>query len=488
MKIELIKISKFFPGVKALQEVTVTIAPGKVHAICGENGAGKSTLLNILGGNLQADEGKIFIDHNEVKFSSPRDAFAKGITIVHQHLSLIDSLSIAENIYGNSPPVDHYGFLRRRNMISNTTNLLEQLDLKKLKPGQLVQSLNAGEKQMVEIAKAVVNNPQVVFFDEPTASVSEKDSLIIFKIIKKLKEAGVAVVYISHRLNEIFYLADEVTVLKDGKTQGTFSADQVDEERLIQLMVGREIDQNKRGSSRHSLPLLEVKNINGPGFNDISFTVHRGEIFGLGGLIGAGRTEIVRAIFGASLITGGILKVNEVPIRFFHHPIDAIHKRIGYVPEDRKTQGVFEDKSVAENIFVTELSTHSVFNAQKQKKIAEEYCRSLKINTPSIYKKAGELSGGNQQKLLIARWLYTNVDVLIMDEPTNGIDVGARFEIYGIMRQFIEQGKCILLISSELNELLNVCDRIMVVKKGKCVQILDAKNTSEEQILSLAMQ
>jgi len=488
MQLQLQNITKYFPGVKAVDGISLTIRPGEVHAICGENGAGKSTLLNITTGNLQPDEGNILIDDRKIIFSSPRQAFAAGIAIVYQHLSLVDSLSIAENIYASFPPVDKYGFLKRSALLKKTNDLLQKLDLQHLKANQLVQSLSAGQKQMVEIAKALASNPSIVFFDEPTTSVSEKDVQVLFKIIRQLKREGVSIVYISHRLREIFALADTITVLKDGKSQGSFKATDVNSDQLIRLMVGREINHVTKTQTQYTEPLLKVKNFSGKGFNNISFTLHKGEILGMAGLIGAGRTEIAKGIFGAIPVTAGSIEINSKTMHVFNHPITALRNGIGYVTEDRKNQGLFSEKSVAENIYVTELATHPGFQLAALNKMADTYCKSLNIRTPSVQKKAGELSGGNQQKVLLARWLHNNPDILILDEPTQGIDVGAKFEIYQLIRQLAGEGKGILLISSEMSELLNLCQRIMVIKDGSCVAILNSGEASEEKILSLAMK
>ena len=308
MELELKNITKSFPGVKALDDVSISFRSGEIHAICGENGAGKSTLLNIITGNLQPDQGALFIDGIKINFSSPQKAFENGIAIVYQHLSLVDSLSIAENIHASFPPVNKYGFLNRNKMLRDTEGLLRRLNLTHLKPWQPVKSLNAGQKQMVEIAKALSHHPKIVFFDEPTASVSEKDAAILFEIIRQLKQEGVAIIYISHRMKEIFLVADLVTVLKDGKTQGTYKAGDVDNDRLIKLMVGRDINLLAKIAPVKKEALLKINNLSGTGFSGISFTLHKGEILGMGGLIGAGRTEIAKAIFGANKITAERLR------------------------------------------------------------------------------------------------------------------------------------------------------------------------------------
>jgi len=487
MELELQNITKSFPGVKALDAVNISFKSGEVHAICGENGAGKSTLLNIITGNLQPDEGVISIDSKQVNFSSPQKAFENGIAIVYQHLSLVDSLSIAENIYASFPPVNKYGFLNRNKMLRDTENLLQRLNLSNLKADQTVKSLNAGQKQMVEIAKALSHHPKIVFFDEPTSSVSEKDSAILFKIIRQLKKENVAIVYISHRMKEIFMIADQVSVLKDGKTQGTYNIADVNNEKLIKLMVGREINQLRITTLSEKKPLFEVNNLTGPGFSDISFTLHKGEIVGMAGLIGAGRTEIAKAIFGASITTSGTLKINNKAFKPFQHPSSGIENGIAYITEDRRMQGLFLSKSVAENIYVTDLVLGSTYKPSHLDAIAISSCKSLDIKTPGIHNQVAELSGGNQQKVLLAKWLHINTQILILDEPTHGVDVGAKSEIYKIIQTLAEQGKAILLISSDLTELLHLCHRVIVIKEGRNTGIIDGTEATEEKILSLAM-
>ncbi|MEJ7589872.1 MAG: sugar ABC transporter ATP-binding protein [Ferruginibacter sp.] len=488
MQLQIQDITKYFPGVKAIDGISLTIRAGEVHAICGENGAGKSTLLNIITGNLQPDKGSLLIDGKQVIFSSPRQAFANGIAIVYQHLSLVDSLSIAENIFASFPAVDQYGFLKRSLLLKNTNDLLHKLDLGYLQAGTLVHTLSAGQKQMVEIAKSLAGNPSVVFLDEPTAAISEKDVQILFKIIKQLKQQGVAIVYISHRLREIFEIADIITVLKDGRSQGSFKATGVDSNQLIRLMVGREINQEVTLQRKQTAPLLTITNFRGKGFTNINFTIHKGEILGMAGLIGAGRTEIAKAIFGSIPVEEGSMEIRKKHVRPFKHPVHAIRQGIGYVTEDRKSQGMFSEKTIAENIYVTELALKREVQPQALNKMAVDWCKSLNIKTPTIQKKVVELSGGNQQKVLLARWLHGNPDILILDEPTHGIDVGAKFEIYQLIRQLASEGKGILLISSEMSELLNLCQRIMVIREGRIVALLDAAEATEEKILSLAMK
>lgn len=484
MLLQLAGIRKFFPGVKALDGISFDLVPGEVHAVCGENGAGKSTLMNLLTGNLQPDAGAIFLKEKEVSISDPSDAGAKGIAIVYQHLSLVDSLSVAENIFANTQPKNRLGFIQFEKLYSQTKQLLQSLDLQAINPKQLVGSLSPGEKQMVEIAKALSKNPDVLILDEPTASITEKETRSLFAIIQKLQAANRSVIYISHRLKEIFEIADRVTVLKDGRYQGTFEINQLSEKSLIQLMVGREIVNERSSSTSTNAELLRVENLSGNGFVNVSFTIAKGEIIGLSGLIGAGRTEIAQAIFGYTKPASGKIFFEGVEI-LLRHPEDAIAKGIAYVPEDRKLNGLFPDKTVTENICVADMNSGS-YHESVAVANAVEYKNKLRIATPDLNQKVINLSGGNQQKVMLARWLLTNPKLLIVDEPTHGIDIGAKFEIYQILRELAASGKAVLLISSELHELMVLTDRIIVIKNGTISGEVKSEHATEEHLLELA--
>lgn len=488
MELRLRNISKSFPGVRALDGMDLAIRPGEVHALCGENGAGKSTLLNIMTGNLRPDSGEMHIDGRRVVFYSPREACLRGIAIVYQQLSLIEYLSIGENVYGGFPPENKYGFLRKKEMYRKTDLLLDKLHLPELRAHQPVSSLSAGQKQMIEMAKALAVDPQVILLDEPTASLSEKEAQVIFRIVRQLKEENKSVLYISHRLKEVLALADTITVLKDGKGQGSYPAPEVTEDRLVQLMVGRPLRRPVKSTISDQRVLWEINGLTGKGFDDIRFTIHAGEILGLAGLIGSGRTEIAQTLFGAAKARSGSLRINGADVNLFRNPGEAISKHMAYLPEDRKTQGIFPDKSVAENIYLSQLIIGSGYRKKALEKKAAALCSFFDVRTSSIHKKAGELSGGNQQKLLLARWLSVDPQIVLLDEPTQGIDVGAREEIYAEIRRLAGKGKGILLISSEVIELLQLCDRILVLKEGRIAGELTANEATEEKLISLAMR
>ncbi|WP_128546371.1 sugar ABC transporter ATP-binding protein [Larkinella soli] len=480
-------ISKQFPGVRALQGVSFDIRPGEVHALCGENGAGKSTLMNILTGNLTPDEGRLLLRGEEIRLNGPADATRRGIAIVYQQLSLVDSLSIAENIFVNRQPRNRWGLIRYGALHEAARSLLRQLGLDDLHPETPVGELSAGRKQLVEIAKAVSQQPDFLLLDEPTASLTEPETRTLFGLIRQFRAEGKAVVYISHRLNEIFAVADRVSVLKDGTYQGTLTVSETGPAELIRRMVGREVVLERTPSAATEEVVLAVNGLSGPGFSDIGFDLHRGEILGLAGLVGAGRTEIARALFGANAVEAGTVTLRGRPIRI-GHSAEAVAAGIGYLPEERKPLGLFAEQSVTENIVTARPPTNGPgwFDGRKSAGIANDYRQQLQIRTPSVRERVGNLSGGNQQKVLLARWLLTDPDVLIVDEPTHGVDVGAKSEIYALLRRLTEQGKAILLISSELPELLALSDRILVISDGGLAGELPGATATEEQIMALA--
>lgn len=482
--LELQHISKHYPGVKALDKVSLSIKEGEVHAICGENGAGKSTLMNIISGSVIPNEGKIWLKGQQLRCKNPKEAYEKGIAIVHQERSLINSLSIAENVFAGRAPRNKWGLIQRKKLYTQTQKLLQELGLTSLSPTRQVATLSAAQKQMVEIAKALSVNPDVLILDEPTSSVGEKETQLLFDILKDLKQKGKAIIYISHRMAEIFQIADTITVLKDGQHQGTFHAHELNQSALIKLMVGRELTASQFPSYRQKEVMLEVEGLSGEGFNDISFQISKGEIFGWAGLVGAGRTELAMAIFGATPFMLGKLCLDGLQYQF-HHPREAVEAGIAYVPEERKSLGVFLENSILENIQAVQLN-QSFWMSPDTKTQATTLQKKLQIKTPSLSQKVGLLSGGNQQKVLLAKWLATQPRLLIVDEPTHGIDVGAKAEIYQILKELAEEGLSIMLISSELPELLLMADRIGVMKEGRLVDIVDKAEASEERLLKLA--
>jgi len=484
--LQLRTISKHFPGVKALDTVSFTVNAGEIHALCGENGAGKSTLLNILTGNLRPDTGQILLNNQAVQISSPAQATSLGIAIVYQQLSLVDGLTVAENVFANRQPKNWLGLIQYKTLFDNTQRLLSQLALTDIRPKTRVADLSPGQKQMVEIAKALSQNPAILLLDEPTASLTDRETSTLFLLLRQLRAQGKAIVYISHRLTEIFALANRISVLKDGRHQATLPVDELTPDALIRLMVGRDLTLNRANSAATSAVLLAVEKLSGGRFQDVSFRLHKGEILGLVGLVGAGRTEIARAIFGIDAVSTGTIQVKGQSVRI-NHPADAVTLGMGYLPEDRKTLGLFLEQSVAQNIVaVKPPASGAWFNTRRVTAIAEEYRQKLGIRTPSVHELVTNLSGGNQQKTLLARWLLTNPDVLIVDEPTHGIDVGAKAEIYDLLRQLARQGKGILLISSELSELLLLADRILVIRDGRVSGEVNGPEATEERIMTLA--
>jgi ribose transport system ATP-binding protein len=477
------KISKSFSGLKALQGVSLEFAGAKVHAICGENGAGKSTLMNIIVGNLRPDIGDIFWEGVYIEIENIQQAQRLGIGIVYQERSLVDSLSVAENIFPVDKPVNAFGLIDYAKLFQKTESLLEQLQLKNISPKTVVGKLSAPQKQMVEIAKALAQNPSLLILDEPTASVTHKETETLFNIIRQLKARGVAIVYISHRMAEIKQIADVVTVLKDGCLQGTVDA-QTPSEQLVKMMVGRELLFVKHESDKQPETKLEVKNLSGEGFQNVSFELHKGEIIGIAGLLGSGRTALARVLFGDTRITGGqIFKDGKEMI--FHHPADAIVAGIAYIPDDRKSLGLFIEKTVSENIVSTRL-IKGLYKEADNNRTSESFKERLGIKTPSVKQLIRKLSGGNQQKVVVAKWLNTEPDVLIINEPTHGVDVGAKADIYSILKKLTREGKSIIMISSELPELLLLADRIAVMYTGRLQKIIDKQDATEEIITELA--
>jgi ribose transport system ATP-binding protein len=486
-------ISKSFGVIKALKNVSFDIQMGEIHALCGENGAGKSTLMNILVGNLQADEGRVLWDDTPLNILSNLEARKQGINIVYQERSLVDSLNVAENIYPN-PPTKSFGRIDFETLFNNTQDLLNQLKINTFQPKTLVSTLSPAQKQLVEIAKALATNPKILLLDEPTASLTERETIILFDILKNLKNQGVTVIYISHRMAEIKAIADRVSVLKDGQYQGTLDTQTTSTDVIIRLMVGRDLMQVAYASHAQDETVLEVKNLTGEGFTDISFPLKKGEILGFGGLMGAGRTALAKAIFGANTVEEGvILKKGFIVMSSknlsISNPRKAIAQGVAYVPEERKALGIFPELSVSDNINVSILdnfSNNKILNINKLKHNSEIFIQKLNIKTLSISTPIKDLSGGNQQKVILARWLSTKPDILIVDEPTHGVDVGAKAEIYAILKSLTAEGVSIILISSELSELRLLSDRIAVMKEGKLTQILDKSEATEERIMALA--
>ena len=489
--VEMDNISKSFPGVQALDAVNLTIFSGEVHVLIGENGAGKSTLIKILTGVYQKDSGSLKYKGQPVIFQNPRQAMKAGISVIHQELSLIPDLTVADNIFLGREKVKGQ-FLDKNYMANKTREILDSLDLH-IDPNMKVDRLNTAQKQMVEIARSVSWNSSLVIMDEPTSSLSENEVKSLFNIILKLKKENVGIIYISHRLKEIPEIGDRVTVLRDGKWVKTLPVKESHEKQLISLMVGREIKDYyhfKNGEKQEKAhPILEVKNLTRePHFRNISFSLKQGEILGIAGLIGAGRTELLRAIFGVDQYKQGRVFLDNQQAKF-HHPHQAIGKKVGFITEDRRDQGLLLDKSIIENISLPSIrfkSTRGFIDKSWEKRISSQFKDKLKIKTPSTQTIVKTLSGGNQQKVIIARWLAAESGILLLDEPTRGIDVNAKAEIYALMNDFIHSGGSILMVSSELPEILGVAHRIMVMRSGEISGILSRDEATEEKVMHLA--
>jgi len=482
--LQLKNISKSFPGVKALQDISLQFKAGEVHALCGENGAGKTTLMNILVGNIQPDAGSIFLNSQKIDVESIQVAQRLGIGIVYQERSLVDSLTVAENIYPVNQPLDRFSLINYQQLNKQAQALLDELQLPHLSPTMKVENLSSSQKQMVEIAKALAQVPSWLILDEPTASITHRETETLFSIIRKLKAKGVAVIYISHRMTEIKAIADRVSVLKDGIFQGTFDAASTSTDTIVTKMVGRDLQQAEYISHQQKEFSLDIKNLSGKGFSNISFTLHKGEILGLAGLQGSGRTELALAIFGDIPVQYGKIVEDGISIHP-RHPADCIRLGMAYIPDERKTQGLFMEQSITDNIIAADAGA-GIYNRGESNAISEKYTSKLNIRTTGVRQKVQKLSGGNQQKVVLAKWLHTDADIFIVNEPTHGVDVGAKAEIYGELKKLTAAGKSILLISSELPELLLLSDRIAVMYKGSMQGIIGHDSANEENITAMA--
>ncbi len=484
-------ISKSYPGVLAVDDVSFNLNKNEILALVGENGAGKSTLSLILSGVLKPDQGQILLEGTPVTFSSSHAAIQSGISMVFQELSLVGSLTVAENIFANRQPTGLIGNIKWRELNQQTEEFIGKFNLS-LSSYTLVKNLSMGQQQILEILKAISTNPKVLILDEPTSSLTESETAYLFENIRKLQVQGISIIYITHKLQEVFQIADRVMVMRDGKHIGTRAVEEVIEADLIAMMVGRQIN-NLYGDK--SLPAMEnnffkVEGLTKKGdFEKISFSLNRGEILGFAGLVGAGRTEVGRAIFGIDPCDEGRIFLNGKEIQC-SKPLDAIKNGIAYITEDRKGQGLFLNTSIRENVIAPSLgrisSTGGFLLTRKTDEFANNLVRRHEVVTTSIHKKIVNLSGGNQQKCLIAMWMGTNPLVIIFDEPTRGVDVGARSEIYKKLRDFSLEGAGVIIISSDLPELIGMCDRIIVMHHGRIMGEILRKDFSEEGIMAFA--
>ncbi|AGA58689.1 ABC-type sugar transport system, ATPase component [Thermobacillus composti KWC4] len=484
-------IEKRFAGVHALKGVDFELESGEVHALLGENGAGKSTLMKILAGIYPVDEGEIFIEGNKVSINSVKDAQALGISIIHQEISLVPHLSVAENIFLGKEPVTKTGWIDWKKMIVETRKTLQQFGLE-LSPEVPVKKLTVAQQQMIEIIKAVSFRAKMIVMDEPTSSLTEKEVEFLFQTIGHLKEQGVGIVYISHRMNELFAITDRITVLRDGALIGTVRTKDTTADQLISMMVGRELTQyyiKDTAPENGGEIVLSVHNLSKKGvLNDASFELKKGEILGFAGLVGAGRSELMKCIFGLDAFDEGEIRIDGKPL-IIRNPNDAIKHGIAYVTENRKEEGLFLIRSVQYNITIKVLDKFIKWfrvNARYEDQKTRQFINELSIKTPNPDQEVRNLSGGNQQKVLISRWLATNPRILILDEPTRGVDVGAKAEIYAIMNRLVKEGVSIIMISSELPEVINMSDRIAVMYKGGIRTILNRDEFSQETIMHYA--
>ena len=496
-RLEMRGVSKSFPGVKALDHAQLCLRPGTVHALMGENGAGKSTLMKCMFGIYKMDEGEIYYEGRKVSIHNPLQALDLGIAMVHQELQPIPERSVAENIFCGRYPTRGMGPFRlvdHEKMYKRTEELLKKVHMD-FDPKAKLGTLSVSQMQLVEIAKAVSANCKVLILDEPTSSLSQKEVEDLFRIIQQLRDEGVCMVYISHKMDEILRISDDVTIMRDGKYIGTWEAKELTTDKIITQMVGREL--TNLYPPRENAPgetVFEVKDftsINPRSFRDVNFTVRKGEILGVAGLVGAQRTELMEGLFGVRSHRRGEVFFRGKKLRI-NRPGDAIKRSIAMLTEGRRATGIFGVLSIADNVSVASLDhylTGGIFlNHRKIAQLVRDNVKKLSIKTPSIQTHIASLSGGNQQKVLISRWLANNPDVLILDEPTRGIDVGAKYEIYCIIAELARQGKSIIMISSELPELLGMSDRIMVMCDGRVTGIVDGQHATQEKLMELATQ
>ena len=488
-------IHKTFPGVQALKDVQFDVRRGEVHALLGENGAGKSTLIKIVSGVYPPDRGEMTLDGRSVHFTNPREAQQAGIATIYQELGLYPELSVAENIFMGHAPTRKIGFFRAidwESMKAQAEDLLAELNIHDMDVQTKVGRLNVGNRQRVEIAKALSLDAQILIMDEPTAALSESDVEQLFSIVRLLRQRGVGIIYISHRLNEVFELADRVTALRDGEYIGTQDVKDTRESELISMMVGRTIDNLfPKQRSEIGSAVLEVRNLHRPPLtNDISFKVHAGEIVGLAGLVGSGRSETAQVIFGVLRAESGAILLEGQPVEI-QRPSEAVKHGIGYVPEDRGHQGLVKEMALYENTSMAVLkfvTKHSFISRAKERLLARRSIDQLRIRTTGLGQTVNKLSGGNQQKVVVSKWLASSPKLLMMDEPTRGVDVGAKAEIHRLMSQLAaEEGLAILMISSELPEILGMSDRILVMREGHLVAEFTREEATQERIATAMM-
>lgn len=488
--LELRGISKTFPGVKALDKVNLKLRPGSVHALCGENGAGKSTLMKIINGIHKRDEGDIFFKGEKIEPQGPKAMLEMGVATIHQELSPILDMTIAENIFLGREPLNSAKMVDWKKLWADTQALMDEFGFH-YNPKSLMRNLTVSDIALIEIVKAISRDASVVIMDEPTSSITDSEVHILFENIRRLQKNGVGIIYISHKMDEIFEICDEVTIFRDGQYVDSCRIDQIDKNGIIKKMVGREItDQFPKTPAPIGDPVLQIKDFTGSRFKDITLDIHAGEIVGFAGLVGAGRSELFRAVFGLDPHEHGELLLDGKPVKF-HNAQHAIDAGVLMASEDRKREGVVLCRSIRENISLASLKaieTGSFLNLKKEKDNVKEMVAKLSIKLSSPEAPVASLSGGNQQKVVLAKWLLRSPKVLILDEPTRGIDVGAKYEIYKLMCDLANEGVAIVMISSEMPEILGMSDRVCVMSQGKMTGILDIADATQEKIMELAVK
>jgi methyl-galactoside transport system ATP-binding protein len=485
-------ITKSFSGVTVLDNVNLNVRAGTVHALMGENGAGKSTLMKCLFGIYKQDHGEFFLDGNEFNFTDPKHALENGVSMVHQELNQVLQRTVVDNIWLGRYPTKMFGlFVDEEQMLQDTKALFDRINVD-IDPTVKLADLSVSQRQMVEIAKAISYDAKVIVLDEPTSSLTENEVDKLFEIMRTLREEGLGIIYISHKMEEIFEISDEVTVLRDGKYIGTKLTSDLDMDKIINMMVGRDLE-HRFPHKDHKVggPILEVKNLTTyyePKVNNVSFTLNRGEILGISGLVGSRRTELVEALFGARTLESGEIYINEELVNI-KSPVDAIKHKMALITEERRETGIYPVSDIKFNTTIANVHNYKGFlgllNNSKMYDDTEAQIQKMRIKTPHQRELIRALSGGNQQKVIIGRWLLLNPDILLMDEPTRGIDVGAKYEIYQLMLDLVSQGKSIIMVSSEMPELLGVTDRIAVMSNGSLAGIVNTKETTQEELFKL---
>mgnify|MGYP001058773849 FL=1 len=487
--LELRGICKFFPGVRALDGVDFTLRKGEIHALMGENGAGKSTLMKILTGVYTKDAGTVLVDGKEVNYKNPQEAEKAGIVFIYQELNVMFDLTVEENLFMGKEIHGKFGICDKKAMQKKAQEALNILGVN-ISPKTVMAELSVGQQQMVEICKALMADAKVIIMDEPTAALTQSETVALFKVIESLRKKGVSMVYISHRMEEIFELCDRITVLRDGSYIGVKNIPETNMNEIVKMMIGREI--GERYPSRNvkiGKEVLKVKELTRKGtFHDVNFSVRAGEVLGVSGLMGAGRTEIMQAIFGNLSYESGTIEIDGKEVKI-SNPRQAMEHGIGFITEDRKTEGLMLDKSIRENISLCNLrriSKSSVISREAEKNMVAEAIKDLHIKCFGSYHECNNLSGGNQQKVVLAKWILTNPKILILDEPTRGVDIGAKKEIYSIINKLAAQGVAIIMVSSELPEVLGMSDNIMVVREGEVRGIISYEEANQERVMTLA--